>query len=488
MVSLCFLTAFPALSRAGTTVDEINCHIVITLNIEIYGPGASEDLAFDIAIDIESAWSSDASGNQWYYGHCPVDFFCLVSVSDSGGTDSTAHQIKIKNDPSGKGISSVNNPLPTPNGDPGSGNWDDNEPDGTWAHEAGHLLGLGDRYRVISRDPYRTEPVDSTAEGNIMAELDGSPNQAQIDSVIDAAGVTCPWYCCIFLIVDDDGGESTETCYTEPLDSLGIGYDVYEVGPGLDGPSLEELFSHVKTLWITGEQYFSTITETDAINLMTYLSEGNRLIISGQNIGRDIWEGYPSLERQMFYNEFLGAEYIQDNVELWTLKGTESSFMDEFDHVFIQGGDCADNQLAPSEINPFGSGFQIMHYDTTWAGRWPLSSGTAAVANEMGNMRTIYMAFGFEAIVGLQNRIDILSAMIDWLVPTGYLCGDTNGDEGVTPGDGYTILNYFGSGFQPVSCWAANTNGDDMLTPADGYHLLNYFGAGSDLDCAPCDF
>jgi hypothetical protein len=330
--------------------------------------------------------------------------------------------------------------------------------------------------------------VDSTAEGNIMAELDGSPSQAQIDSVIDAAGVTCPWWCCIFLIVDDDGGESTETCYTEPLDSLGIGYDLYTVGPGLDGPPLEELFSHVKTLWITGEQEFSTITENDAVNLMTYLSEGNQLILSGQNIGRDIWEGYPSPERQMFYNEFLGAEYIQDNVELWTLNGTESTFMEEFGHVFIQGGDCADNQFAPSEINPFGSGFSIMHYDTAWAGRWPLASSTAAVANEMGNMRTIYMAFGFEAVVGLQTRIDMLSAMIDWLVPTGYLCGDTNGDEGVTPGDAYTILNYFGSGTQPVSCWAANANGDDILTPADGYHLLNYFGGGPDLDCAPCNF
>jgi hypothetical protein len=476
------------LLEAGTTVDEINCHIVITLNIEIYGPGASSDLAFDIAIDIESAWGSDASGNQWYYGHCPVDFFCLVSVSDSGGTDSTAHQIEIKTDPSGKGISSVNNPLPQPNGDPGSGTWDNNEPAGTWEHEAGHLMGLGDRYRVISRDPYRTEPVDSTAEGNIMAELDGSPNQAQIDSVIDAAGVTCPWWCCIFLVVDDDGGANYETCYTEVLDSLGIGYELYEVGPGLDGPSLEELFSHVKTLWITGDQYFGTVTETDAINLMTYLSEGNNLIISGQDIGRDIWEGYPSYERQMFYSEFLGAEYIQNSADLWTLIGTEGSFLEELGHVSIQGGDCADNQYAPSEIDPLGDAQSIMHYDTTWAGRWPLSSGTAAVANQMGNMKTIYMAFGFEAVVGLQTRIDMMSTMIDWLVPPGYLCGDATGDDEVTPADGYTILNYLGSGPMPVTCWAANVNGDDVITPSDGYTLLNYLGGGPDLNCAPCEF
>jgi hypothetical protein len=67
-------------------------------------------------------------------------------------------------------------------------------------------------------------------------------------------------------------------------------------------------------------------------------------------------------------------------------------------------------------------------------------------------------------------------------------CGDVNGDGSVTPGDGYTTLNYFGAGPQPVSCWIANVNGDSGLTPGDGYHLLNYFGGGPALNCAPCSF
>ncbi len=67
-------------------------------------------------------------------------------------------------------------------------------------------------------------------------------------------------------------------------------------------------------------------------------------------------------------------------------------------------------------------------------------------------------------------------------------CGDANGDEVVTSADGYFILNYFGAGPQPVSCWAANVNGDSGLTSADGYWLLNYLGSGPPLDCQPCDF
>ena len=68
------------------------------------------------------------------------------------------------------------------------------------------------------------------------------------------------------------------------------------------------------------------------------------------------------------------------------------------------------------------------------------------------------------------------------------LCGDANGDLILTPSDGYAILNYFGSGPEPASCWAANVNGDDILTPGDGYALFNYIGSGPGLDCQPCEF
>jgi hypothetical protein len=68
------------------------------------------------------------------------------------------------------------------------------------------------------------------------------------------------------------------------------------------------------------------------------------------------------------------------------------------------------------------------------------------------------------------------------------ICGDAKGDGMLTPGDAYMILNYLGTGPQPVSCWAANVNGDGSLTPGDGYHFLNFLGSGPPLNCAPCDF
>jgi hypothetical protein len=72
--------------------------------------------------------------------------------------------------------------------------------------------------------------------------------------------------------------------------------------------------------------------------------------------------------------------------------------------------------------------------------------------------------------------------------PATLVCGDADGNADVTPADGYFILNYLGSGPQPVLCWQANVNGDDALTPSDGYHLLNYLGVGPELNCRFCSF
>ena len=79
----------------------------------------------------------------------------------------------------------------------------------------------------------------------------------------------------------------------------------------------------------------------------------------------------------------------------------------------------------------------------------------------------------------------------DWVPVTAIIfpgiCGDADGDDSVTPADGFYILNYLGGGPPPVSCWAANTDGEDDITPADGFYLLNYLGAGPDLNCQPCE-
>jgi hypothetical protein len=90
---------------------------------------------------------------------------------------------------------------------------------------------------------------------------------------------------------------------------------------------------------------------------------------------------------------------------------------------------------------------------------------------------------------GLGDSVSDYVDFASWLTePTIFMCGDINWDWILTPSDGFSILNYLGSGPQPMSCWAANVNGDDEITSADGYYLMNYIGGGPTLDCQPCAF
>jgi hypothetical protein len=96
-------------------------------------------------------------------------------------------------------------------------------------------------------------------------------------------------------------------------------------------------------------------------------------------------------------------------------------------------------------------------------------------------------------VVGYEKRSGVWydTAEYDWALwahvsPGPFLCGDGNGDEAVTTGDGYYILNYFGSGSPPADTRAADANGDCILTTGDGYHVLNHFGSTADLQCDLC--
>jgi hypothetical protein len=128
-----------------------------------------------------------------------VIFSVITNVRDAGDPPTADyHQINVPCDSSASGdslISHVHLPLPQPNGASGSGDWDNNEPGNTAAHEAGHLMGLGDHYTVVTNDPYVTKP-DSGHENDIMATLSGGALQSAINEIVEDAGVDCPWYCC----------------------------------------------------------------------------------------------------------------------------------------------------------------------------------------------------------------------------------------------------------------------------------------------------
>ncbi len=180
--------------KARVTVDESNCSIVVTINIGIYGPRATEAVAGRIKRSIESHWagfSTKKGCGKSDCGGCGVVVAANVKYyKDAKHWPDVPedNQIKIREKRRSWTAGSW-------------GHWSDNplSPDWSYAHEAGHLMGLGDDYYDnIFGQLFLFEKPKSTPfkghEGHMMAEPWGDPAQHEVDSIIQ--GAKCPEKCC----------------------------------------------------------------------------------------------------------------------------------------------------------------------------------------------------------------------------------------------------------------------------------------------------
>lgn len=125
------------------------------------------------------------------------------------------------------------------------------------------------------------------------------------------------------LVVDDDQDGTygnfflpdVRDLYLNALSTAGYVYDVVDVANGADGPSVDAaVYSGV--IWFTGHSVDSdppndvdpptNLTLTDQANLITYLTNGGRLFLSGRDAG---W----GIENQPLYADYLDAVFVGEN-------------------------------------------------------------------------------------------------------------------------------------------------------------------------------
>ncbi len=198
------------------------------------------------------------------------------------------------------------------------------------------------------------------------------------------------------LLVDDDANSSYQTYYTAALNALGKGYDTWTVYTQ-GSPSAATLQAHSIVIWLTGNDYSTTLTSTDIANLTTYLNGGGKLFITGQDIGYDIGT-------DPFFGNYLHATYVADDTNVTTLTGAD--IMAGVD-ITITGGDGASNQNYPSAIG-LGSG-AVGLYDYTG------TTYTWGALRWEGGHRVVYFAFGFEAISAAATRTTVMGNVLTWL-------------------------------------------------------------------------
>ena len=154
------------------------------------------------------------------------------------------------------------------------------------------------------------------------------------------------------LFVPDAGGNNTSwfrSYYTRTLDAQGYKYDTWDTGLRC-APDSTILNQYTTGTIIWAVPYGGYITGDSNVRtaVQNYLDVGGKLFITGQDVAYSTWE-------TSFLRDYLHASYVQDNPGLRTVTGMGLTFG-------IAGGDGADNQRYPDEVDPIDPAEAIFTY------------------------------------------------------------------------------------------------------------------------------
>lgn len=163
--------------------------------------------------------------------------------------------------------------------------------------------------------------------------------------------------------------------------------------------------------WSTGNA-FPVFTQNEVNALMPFLDNGGRLLINGQNIGKDIFD--PSGQSQFaqsFYNDYLHASYVSD----WGL----SYFFNG-----LAGDPISDGMTFPLADIYSRSPDEFIPNDVSATSLFKFGTLTKynSIKADDGNTRVVYFGFGMEQISDQATRDTLISRAINWLM-TGVVIG-----------------------------------------------------------------
>ena len=183
----------------------------------------------------------------------------------------------------------------------------------------------------------------------------------------------------------DPSGPNYLDYYTRALDSIGMGYDVWDVTAHQGAPPYREALSNYATvLWYTGDDYAATVpglgvTEEIVLGLRDLMNySGGRLMASGQDIVAPA-VAYGLLSDDFFQYQ-LGAYLAVDGAGIDPDSGLPFGVQGEVgDPVFdglsfnLTGSDSADNQTYPDTF--LATSYFLPNFDNTVAARYVRPGG-----------------------------------------------------------------------------------------------------------------
>jgi hypothetical protein len=213
------------------------------------------------------------------------------------------------------------------------------------------------------------------------------------------------------ILIDDDGGAISDTYFKAAFDSIGADFTSLEAAY-INAMGAEILSSNIKIIFWSIGWGFPAVVENDIAFLKNFLNGGGRLFISGQDIGWDIFDatgGSNFPEAMDFYNNYLGATYINDNAGINSMEGVTGTMGDglAFPIVPVSGA------FYPEEISAFNTN-AVLFLKYTGSAKY----GGIHFSNS--TFKTIYIGVGLEQINSVTARRTIIEralTFMDYQVP-----------------------------------------------------------------------
>jgi len=211
----------------------------------------------------------------------------------------------------------------------------------------------------------------------------------------------------IVLLADDDDGGWFENYYISALEEKYVDYYYWDMtaSGSLNGET--SLFP--TCIWFTGNATNQTLTAEDKEELRQFLEGGGCLLLTGQNIGDELGPG------DEFMNEYLRAEHSEDDVNQYFLNGSSSHPLSQNSVLFLIGSPGAGNQNSPASCIPLTGGEEVYYYQNA-----PNPIGAVGYESAEYGYKSLYFAFGLEAVSGLVNTMDLAGLLENIFAWWGY--------------------------------------------------------------------
>ncbi|HDS09261.1 MAG TPA: hypothetical protein ENN73_03450, partial [Firmicutes bacterium] len=294
-----------------------------------------------------------------------------------------------------------------------------------------------------------------------------------------------------FLIIEDDNrfeNDDFSKYYTEACRNLPYAFDNAGSEAVVNGTVV--LNGYFGVIWFCGRDSFYPTHGTGTINaaeqpfISTYLEAGGKVFFSGAEIGYDLdYKG----TNPAFYNNYLKADYLQDDSGNYRLLG--SGIFSGMDFYFDDDDNIPDGGAYeprwPDVITTYGGSSVCISYGTgTTAGIQ--FSGIFGAGTETG--KVITFGFPFETIIDPEQRKEVLKRILLWfddqppdLSELDSITNDGTGKVNLTwkPGIKEDIseieleLSSDGINFSPHSTFSASPNSCQVsgLTPDNNYYF-----------------